>query len=67
MKEKKKYDHVIALMEKVLHRRLDDRVGVHQPMGLEAGDPRRISRTVAPKLPPPTAQIELDKKSRFDN
>ncbi|XP_061191774.1 uncharacterized protein LOC133200021 [Saccostrea echinata] len=38
VKEKKQYDHVTVLLDKVLHRRLEDRVGVHQPMELEVGD-----------------------------
>lgn len=35
----------------------------HGRMEMEAGDQRRLSRTVAPKLPPPTAELAEEKKS----
>lgn len=37
----------------------------HGRMEMEAGDPRRLSRTVALKLPPPTAELAEERKSQF--
>lgn len=37
----------------------------HDRMEMEAGDPKRLSRTVAPKLPPPTAELAEERKFPF--
>lgn len=63
VKEKKSYDHVSSLLRKVLEKRLEDNKGFHGRMEMEAGDSRRLSRTVAPKLPPPTAELAEERKS----
>lgn len=65
VKEKKRYDHVSFLLRKVLEKRLEDKEGFHGRMEMEAGDPRRLSRTVAPKPLPPTAELAEERKSRF--
>ncbi|XP_056003700.1 uncharacterized protein LOC130046469 [Ostrea edulis] len=61
VKEKKKYTHVLSLFRIVLQRRIEDREGLQGRMVLEVGDPRRISKTIAPVLPSRTEE----KKSRF--
>lgn len=67
VKEKKKYTHVISLFTRVLEKRVEDREGFYGRLELEEGDPRRISKTIAPTLPPPSAQLAEEKKSRFEN
>nr|XP_022297617.1 uncharacterized protein LOC111106988 [Crassostrea virginica] len=64
-KVKKTYNHVNDIFFKILEMRLEMEEGMHRPAELSARDPRRLSRTIAPKSPPPTAEIALQKKSRF--
>jgi hypothetical protein len=63
VKEKKKYTHVSSKI--VLQKRLEDREGLQERMVLEVGDPRRISKSIAPISPPRTEQLAQEKKSRF--
>lgn len=42
---------------------LEDKEGCHGRMESKAGYPRTLSRTVAPKLPPPTAEVAEERKS----
>lgn len=65
VKEKKSYGHVSCLLRKVLEKRFEDKDGFHGRMEMEAVDPRRLSRTVAPKLPHPTAEHAEERKSPF--
>lgn len=65
VKEKKRFDHVSFLLRKVLEKRLEDKEGFNGRMEMEARDPRRLSRTVAPKPLPPTAELAEERKSRF--
>ena len=46
--------------------RLEMEEGMHRPAELSARDPRRLSRTIAPKSPPPTAEIAVQKSLDFD-
>ena len=46
--------------------RLDTEECMHRPDEIFARDPRRLSRTFAPKSPPPTAEIEVRKSQDFD-
>ena len=67
VKEKKKYTHVISLFTRVLEKRVEDREGFYGRLELEEGDPRRISKTIAPTLSPPSPQLAEEKKSRFED
>jgi hypothetical protein len=49
----------------VLQKRLEDREGLQERMVLEVGDPRRISKSIAPISPPRTEQLAQENKSRF--
>lgn len=66
VKEKKTYEHVEMLMDWVLAKRLEDKEGYHRQQELEEGDPRSLSKTIAPVPPPPSAQLAEEKKSRFE-
>lgn len=65
VKVQKEYHHVSNLMKRVLKMRLEDDTGMCRPVVLSADDPRRISATLAPVPPPPTADIVKEQKSRF--
>lgn len=67
VKERKKYDHVFILLQKVLEKQIADREGFHGQLKLEEDDQRRISKTIAPIIPPPSIQLAEEKKSRFEN
>uniref|UniRef100_A0A8W8M4P9 Uncharacterized protein n=1 Tax=Magallana gigas TaxID=29159 RepID=A0A8W8M4P9_MAGGI len=67
VKERKKYDHVSILLQKVLEKQIADREGFHGQLKLEEDDQRRISKTIAPIIPPPSIQLAEEKKSRFEN
>lgn len=67
MKERKKYDHVSILLQKVLEKQIADREGFHGRLELEEDDQRRISKTIAPIIPLPSIQLAEEKKSRFEN
>lgn len=64
-KTQKTYSHISDIMRKILQSRLESVGGMHQAAELAEGDPRRISRTIAPKSPPPTTELVVKKKSRF--
>ncbi|XP_048728592.1 uncharacterized protein LOC125646390 [Ostrea edulis] len=64
-KQNKTYAHIDKLFERALKMRLESDRGMHHPAELSATDPRRISKTIAPKSPPPTAELVSQKKSRF--
>nr|XP_034315406.1 LOW QUALITY PROTEIN: uncharacterized protein LOC105340464 [Crassostrea gigas] len=66
VKEKKKYEYIQTMMEWVLDKRLEDKEGFHKQQDLDEGDPRRLSKTIAPVLPPPTSELAAEKKSRFE-
>ena len=51
---------------KILKMRLEMEEGMHRPAELSAGDPRRLSRIISPKSPPPTAEIAVRKSPDFD-
>lgn len=65
-KTKKTYSHVSEIMRKILQNRLESVGGMHQTAELSERDPRRISRTIAQKSPPPTTELVAKKKSRFE-
>lgn len=67
VKERKKYDHVFILLQKVLEKQIADREGFHGQLELEEDDQRRISKTIASIIPPPSIQLAEEKKSRFEN
>lgn len=67
VKERKKYGHVFILLQKVLEKQIADREGFHGQLKLEEDDQRRISKTIAPIIPPPSIQLAEEKKSRFEN
>lgn len=46
--------------------RINDPVGMNRRVVLVNDDPRLLSKTLAPKPPPPTAELVAEKKSRFD-
>lgn len=60
-----KSDHVFKLMEKIIVSRISDEEGMSHPVVLGADDPRRLSKTIAPIEPKPTAELQKDKVSRF--
>ena len=55
-KVKKTYNHVNDIF-KVLKMRLELEECMYRPAEISAKDPRRLSRTIAPKSSPPTAEI----------
>ncbi|WAR13164.1 hypothetical protein MAR_027344 [Mya arenaria] len=65
VKEQKKYQYIRTMLKRALRLRLDDRVGMSQKRVLEEGDPRRISKNLAPLSPKATKEIVLEQKSRF--
>ena len=65
LKEDKQYSHIPALISRIVTNRLEDREGMQGPAVLEADDPRRISKHLAPIPPPPTKELVLQKKSRM--
>lgn len=67
VKERKKYGHVFILLQKVLEKQVADREEFHGRLELEEDDQRRISKTIAPIIPPPSIQLAEEKKSRFEN
>ncbi|CAG2201861.1 unnamed protein product [Mytilus edulis] len=64
IKEKKRYPHLSDVIHSILTARLIDEVGMNRNVVLEADDPRRIKRNIAPIPPPPTQQIALEQKAR---
>jgi len=51
-------------MRGIIEARLGDAVGMNRKVILERDDPRRLSATIAPIPPPPTAEIIAEKRSR---
>ena len=51
-------------MRGILESRLGDAVGMNRKVVLERDDPRRLSATIAPIPPPPTAESIAEKRSR---
>jgi len=64
-KADKQYLYIPEIITKILKMRLDDGVGMNQPVVLDMNDPRRISAVLAPIPPPPTEEIVAKQKSRF--
>lgn len=64
-KRKKTYCHIPNLVRMIVTMRLEDNVGMNQNVVLEADDPRRLSKNLAPVAPPPTQDIVETQKSRF--
>lgn len=64
MLRRRKHFHICPL-EKIFLSRVSDKMGMNQPVVLEADDPRRLSYHLAPLPPPPTDQLALEQKSRF--
>lgn len=56
-----------TLLQKVLEKQVADREGFHWQLELKEYDQRRISKTIAPIIPPPSIQLAEEKKSRFEN
>ncbi|WAR13733.1 hypothetical protein MAR_003838 [Mya arenaria] len=65
VKEQKKNQYIRTMLKRALRLRLDDRVGMSQKRVLKEGDPRRISKNLAPLSPKATKEIVLEQKSRF--
>ena len=65
VKVAKSYRHIEVLLERVVVARLRDQEGMCHPVVLDIHDPRRLSRTIAPVDPKPTAVLEEEKVSRF--
>jgi hypothetical protein len=65
VKVNKSYQHVEAIMERVIAARLNDQEGMCQPVALDVHDPRRLSKTIAPTNPMTTAELLEEKVSRF--
>ena len=51
-------------MRGTIEARLGDAVGMNRKVILERDDPRRLSATIAPIPPPPTAESIAEKRSR---
>ena len=67
MKEGKHYPYAADIMRMCVQNRIFDPVGMNRPVVLDADDPRRISQTLAPVAPPPTACLVAEKKSRVSS
>lgn len=65
LKVQKKYGHIDGLLKKVFCIRAADKVGMSMPVVLQESDPRRISSTIAPVLPPPKDVLIQEHKSRL--
>lgn len=65
VKVEKSYIHVEILQKRIVQARLTDQEGMCHPAVLAATDPRRLSRTIAPVEPKPTAVLQEEKVSRF--
>lgn len=64
VKTAKTFPHIPELMDKVVRKRLTDRVGMKRKLVLEEDDPRRIRPTLGP-APPPTSVLVEEKNSRL--
>lgn len=64
-KIQKEYAYIDSMLCKALQRRMEDKVGMYRRKELEATDPRRIAKHLAPFQPKPTKAIFEEQKSRF--
>ena len=65
LKTEKKYNHIPALISKIVSCRPEGDEGIHRPMVLMVNDPHRISRNLAPIPSPSTKELVLSKMSRM--
>lgn len=65
MKTRKSYSYIIDMQMDAVRRRMVDTESVSRRRELMAEDPRRISRTMAPTAPPPTAELVRRHRSRM--
>ena len=56
MKIAKEYSYVTEIQTETMRRRMVDRQSLLRRLEMLPGDPRRISRTLAPSSPPPQQQ-----------
>jgi hypothetical protein len=66
LRERKQYRYMSSLLAKAVQLRIRDRVGMKKTV-LAPDDPRLIARHLAPMEPPPTQELVLQQKSRFDS
>lgn len=64
MRQEKQYLYVTDILRLCVQNRIIDPVGMNRPVTLDVEDPRLVSETLAP-VPPPTASLVAEKKSRF--
>ena len=57
MKIAKDYGYITEIQTEIMRRRMVDRESILRRREMLPGDPRRISRTLAPISPPPTAEL----------
>ena len=57
MKVAKDYGYITEIQTEIMRRRMVDRESILRRREMLPGDPRRISRTLAPISPPPTAEL----------
>ena len=65
MKAPKKYQYIVEMQTDVVYRRMADTESVTRRRELMPEDPRRISRTLAPTSPPPTAELVRRHRTRM--
>lgn len=65
VKEEKTYAYITELQDMVVQAKLEDKLPMSRKWSVAEDDPRKISQTLAPKPPPPTAALVEMKKSRF--
>lgn len=65
VKEEKTYAYIPQIQGLVVQAKLDDKLPMCRKRSLGDDDPRKISKTLAPKPPPATATLVEMKKSRF--
>ena len=63
----KDYGYIPLLLANIFRlRAMKEDKGVHAYVSLVENDPRRIAQTIASIQPPPTSQLKLQHKSRFN-
>lgn len=67
VKVKKQYEYIPVLMAKVLQLRKEDANKVTRNVPLNDSDPALLAPTIADKPPPPSRELFLARKSRFEN
>ena len=65
MKTPKQYQYIIEMQTDAVYRRMVDQESVTRRREMLPEDPRRISRTLAPTSPPPTAELVTRHRSRM--